>query len=271
MNRIRTARAVAAAVTAMLVAACTATPSTSTSSPPTTEAPTVTASPSASASPPTWPIYRPLGTIAGMPALWPLSNSLEAIRFARSNPAPSAWQRSASQTALRFTRTYLGFTDITTVIAVRFRGARADLDVGYLPTSASINVAATIELRRWADLAGAPWEVVGATTKGLSASATLGPPSSGIRPLTVTGLITGVDESIGIDVRLLSHAKPIAVSCCLAAGGQSMAWRRTVSVPLAPPVQPSQSASVTSLSVITHTGGHLQAVERFTVTGVLVD
>ncbi len=80
--------------------------------------------------------------------------------------------------------------------------------------------------------------------------------------LTAGGRITGVDESIRVQVRPAAGPNGGQVAgerCCLPAGGQNSAWRTTVTID----AQPGQG-----LVVVASTGGHLRGVERFTVTGV---
>jgi hypothetical protein len=77
-------------------------------------------------------------------------------------------------------------------------------------------------------------------------------------PVRVGGRITGVDESIAVHVQQL-HANGFYGSCCTPAGGNNATWSTNVSYgPLRDLV----------LIISASTGGHLQQVERFTVTGV---
>ena len=77
--------------------------------------------------------------------------------------------------------------------------------------------------------------------------------------MTVGGHVTGVDESLRIEVRQLAAPNPIGVSCCLPAGGQDSAWQTTVDY---------QPVADQPLLVVVSTGGHLLGVERFAVTGL---
>ena len=77
-------------------------------------------------------------------------------------------------------------------------------------------------------------------------------------PVAVGGKITGVDESIHVRVlQLASGSNAIGDRCCLPAGGTDTPWTTTVTF---------VGANDPVLTVVASTGGHLQAVERFSVT-----
>jgi hypothetical protein len=105
----------------------------------------------------------------------------------------------------------------------------------------------------------APWEVVGTNDTML----TLDRPKYGATvasPLTVSGRITGVDDSIRIDVRQLSSAVPIGTYCCVTAGGDRKPWSVRVGF--------RGATDQIALTIVASTGGHVQGVERFAVTGI---
>jgi hypothetical protein len=77
-------------------------------------------------------------------------------------------------------------------------------------------------------------------------------------PLLVGGRITGVDESIRIEIRQRSDEAVLGRFCCIPAGGNNTAWSARV---------PFQGATDRVIIVVASTGGHLAAVERFAVTG----
>jgi hypothetical protein len=78
-------------------------------------------------------------------------------------------------------------------------------------------------------------------------------------PVTVGGRITGVDESIRIQVRHPGAAEVLGEQCCLSAGGQNARWSDKVLFDAAPRG---------TLTIVASTGGHVAEVERFAVTGV---
>ncbi|HUO49581.1 MAG TPA: hypothetical protein VMU09_12170, partial [Acidimicrobiales bacterium] len=117
---------------------------------------------------------------------------------------------------------------------------------------------AVIHLARWGSVAGAPWEVVGTDDTSFS----LTTPAYGATarsPLAVGGSITGVDESISVVVRQPSSGGPLGTFCCQPAGGSGSAWSAMVTF---------AGGTDPALTVVAATGGHVQKVERFTVTGI---
>jgi hypothetical protein len=103
----------------------------------------------------------------------------------------------------------------------------------------------------------APWEVVGTDDRTF----TVDHPAYGSTapsPVTVGGVITGVDENIRVTVHSLSAQEPVGAFCCRAAGGTRSPWSASVAF-LATPGQ--------VITIAAATGGHVAAVERFAVTG----
>lgn len=76
-------------------------------------------------------------------------------------------------------------------------------------------------------------------------------------------MITGVDESIHVQVRDPAQPAPIADECCLPAGGEDTPWSTSVTFSTDPTGSPTST-----LTVVASTGGHVADVERFAVTGV---
>jgi hypothetical protein len=153
---------------------------------------------------------------------------------------------------------YLGFKEINVVEGTTTDAVGAQVTVGYHPTTSQTATAAVIHLVRWGTGSDAPWEVVGTddTTFSLSTpvyGATVG------SPLSVGGDITGVDENIRVTVLQVSSATPLGTFCCQAAGGSASPWSATVTF---------SGASDSVITVVSTTGGHVQTVERFAVTGV---
>ncbi len=71
--------------------------------------------------------------------------------------------------------------------------------------------------------------------------------------------MTGVDECLVVQVRQTSSAAPLGEAPCVPAGGEGFPWQTTVAW---------SGASDPALTVVVWTGGHVQGVERFAVTGV---
>jgi hypothetical protein len=219
----------------------------------TSSTPTVTPTPTTSPTPTTlrsFP-YQPL---------WPFASETAAAAWQRSYRASGEqpWHLDAEQTALSFTTGYLGFTDIGKVVSHSIHGNDARITVGYQTSDGPLGVAAVLHLVRIGRGADAPWEVVGTADTML----TLDRPKYGASvasPLTVSGRISGVEESIRIEVRQPSFAVPLGTYCCVTGGGDRQPWSVRVGF---------RGATDSALVIVASTGGHVQDIERFAITGV---
>lgn len=199
-------------------------------------------------------------SIAPYLALWPFRSSDEVASWQQKYAADRStpWHLDAGATALNFVRDFLRFQEVGTVVKTSLDATGAHVAVGYQPKEGVKATAAVVHLVRWGTGTVAPWEVVGTddssfrlTTPAYGAAAS--------SPLQVGGTITGVDESINVGVRQPSSANAIGSFCCLAAGGTNSPWSVTVAY---------TGAADPVLTVVASTGGHVQTVERFAVTGV---
>ncbi|MEU9144068.1 hypothetical protein [Streptomyces sp. NPDC048349] len=260
------------AVTGLLLVGCEAT----TDSPASTARPTGpvrtsagTASPTpGSTAGPTGPAVAPSTPPAAEPALgpglqplWPFTTLEQARAWQRSHRegGHQPWHLDADQTALAFVQGYLGFREMDRISSHSVSGRHARIGVGLgNPQEARRGTAAVLHLVRYGTEPDAPWEVVGTddTTFSLTAPAYGSPART---PLAVGGRITGVDESISVQVREPSSPLPLGTACCTSAGGEHTPWTSTVSY-----THPTDPV----LTVVAATGGHLAEVERFTVTAV---
>ncbi|HKA85418.1 MAG TPA: Gmad2 immunoglobulin-like domain-containing protein [Acidimicrobiales bacterium] len=193
------------------------------------------------------------------PPLWPFSTQAEVDAWRQQYAAQGTqpWHLDADETALAFTTGYLGFTEIDQVVGRDVRDREAWISVGYDAGSGPAT-AAVVHLVRFGPGDDAPWEVVGTRDTDL----TLETPSYGSTvsgTVAVGGRITGVDESLRVQVRQASSEAPIGEACCLPAGGQDAAWETTVSF---------SGATAPALTIVVSTGGHVQGVERFAITAV---
>lgn len=187
----------------------------------------------------------PAAADSGLLPLWP--------------PAPgSGGSWDAAQTALRFTRDFLGFTGIDRVTSVEPAGDQAWVGVGALLPDGEPRTAATIHLARFGDAPA--WRVVGTRDSIL----TLDRPAYGSAATAVIdagGVISGVDESLHLQVRQGTRPGLLGESCCTPAGGIEQPWSARVAV------TPPDPGPVT---LVVSTGGHVAEVEVFAITALRV-
>ncbi len=224
-----------------------------------------TAAPSPSVSAPASVTPAPTPTLV-VPAfryvpLWPFRGVADAAAWQASYRATGAqpWHLDPAQTALAFTRDFLGYREIDRVVGTIERSGReAWVPVGAAPVSGQAHAAAVLHLARIGAAPNPPWEVVGSRDTTL----TLTTPRYGasvVSPVTVGGRITGVDENLQVQVRSLSGLAGRASN--IPAGGLRTPWSATVAF---------SAPSAAVLTVAVSTGGHLRAVERFAITGLRV-
>jgi hypothetical protein len=192
--------------------------------------------------------------------LYPFATQAQAVSWLRAYQTSGVqpWHQDPGATALAFAA-FLGYTDINKVTGSNITATQAHISVGYQITPSQPHTAAVIHLVRYGPTPTAPWEVVGTDdTPGF----TITSPAYGAAvrsPIVAGGRITGVDESITVQVWTLSSPTSVGRTCCHPAGGNQRPW--TVTVPFN--ATPGQVLIVSAA-----TGGHVAAVERFVVTGV---
>jgi hypothetical protein len=196
----------------------------------------------------------------GSQPLWPFGTYAQAEEWrAAAAEGHQPWHADAVETASLFTTSYLGFTEITEITSTDVRADEAWIGVGYREQAGGpLSTSAVVHLVRFGPHADSPWEVVGTRDTDL----TLDEPRYGSRvssPATVGGTVTGVDECLLVEVRQPSSDAPIGEAPCVPAGGEGFQWETTVAW---------SGASAPALTIVVSTGGHVQGVERFAVTGV---
>jgi hypothetical protein len=211
--------------------------------------PTPPAVPVPAEAPPPQPVLR------GVP-LFPFADWAEVDQWQLSyrEEGHQPWHLDAEMTAQAFAG-YLGFTEIDAVTSRDVGDDEAWVGVGTADREAAV-----VHLLRWGTGPDAPWEVVGTRDTDL----TLATPAYGsqvVSPVEVGGRITGVDENLRVRVYALGTEGPVGERCCVPAGGVESPWSTSVSFP-------PQGAEI--LTIVVSTGGHLQEVERFAVTGIRV-
>jgi hypothetical protein len=190
--------------------------------------------------------------------LWPFPDQAAADTWlAEGRPIGDAlWHADPAATALKFTREFLGFTDLDRTTAVNVQPREAWVGVGQADPRGEPMTVATLHLARLGPAADAPWVVVGSEDTEL----TLDTPAYGspVTPvLAVGGIISGVDESLHIQARQLPGL--IGEFCCVPAGGQRSPWSAAV---------PISGAGPGAVTVVVSTGGHYANIERFAITGL---
>lgn len=197
---------------------------------------------------------------AGYEPLWPFADFAGARAWqCASSSGVQPWHLDAGQTALLFTRNYLGFADVTMVTSSRLDAQGAHVGVGYRAPNGRSHTAAVLHLVRYGRTAGDPnagWEVVGSddTDFSLERRAYASRVSS---PMTVGGHITGVDENITVVALPQPTNSSSGAGVGLPAGGEHAPWQLSVSFP-----------NHGVLTIVASTGGHLTAHERFALQGV---
>jgi len=191
--------------------------------------------------------------------LFPFANLAEVAAWQASyrDGGHQPWHLDANETALAFAR-FLGYTSITKAVWQRTDAAGAHVAVGFVTEGASTATAAVVHLVRYGSGSDVPWEVVGTDDDEFAITT----PVDGVAvtsPLGVGGRISGVDESIKVQVVQLHANGALGTFCCVPAGGMGSPWHATVAF-----AHPTDPVLIVSAS----TGGHVQNVERFTVTGV---
>jgi hypothetical protein len=202
---------------------------------------------------------KPTGGFSYQP-LWPFRSLAEANAWLTSYQAGGhqPWHGDPAQTALAFSSGYLGYQNINTTYGTRLDDTGAHVTVGFDNPNGQPVKAAIVHLRKFGITPEAPWEVVGTDDTDFS----LMSPKYGvtvISPLRVGGSITGVDESIKVQVLQPSSTARLGQTPGLAAGGVASSWSTSVTF---------RGATDGVITVAASTGGHVAPVERFTVTAV---
>lgn len=202
------------------------------------------------------------GTGSGLVALWPFTSAAQAQAWQASFRSGGAqpWHLDVDRTALAFTRDHLGYTEVDRVTTRSVDGTDARLGVGWNDPNETTATVAVLHLVRLGAGQDAPWVVVG-TDDTLLSLTTPRYGASVTSPLTVGGLITGVDESLHVTVLPPGSSIPLGEVGGIPAGGERTPWSATVRF---------SAPAGTVLTVAVSTGGHLKTVERFAITAVRV-
>jgi hypothetical protein len=229
-------------------------------------APTATVNPSAADVPDNPSPDKPVDHAAadGFPhqPLWPFVDAQQALRWqVESGPqGHQPWHADAELTALAFTQGFLGFSGIDRITSCTGDGDEAWVGVGSTLPNGEESLAAVVHLVRFGSGRDAPWEVVG-TRDGTLVLDTPHYGSQVRSPITAGGTITGVDESLRLQVRQVGRDDVLGEHFPLAAGGEAQRWSAQVAY---------NGAGSGALTLVVSTGGHVADVERFAITGLRV-
>jgi hypothetical protein len=191
--------------------------------------------------------------------LWPFAGQADAQAWqaAYRSGGHQPWHLDAGRTALSFTQGYLGYTNVDEVVNTRTSGQQGWVSVGFDDPDGRPTTSAVLHLVRLGTGTDAPWEVVG--TKDTTLTLTTPAYGSTVRsPVTTGGRITGVDESLRVQIRQLDRPDAVSRTAGVPAGGDRARW--TIHVPFTAPGD--------TLTIAVSTGGHIADVERFAITGV---
>ena len=195
--------------------------------------------------------------------LWPFADVQGAVAW-QQQALPGGhqpWRLDAGTVAVSFATDLLGYPEVDRATSVRISGDEAWVGVGSPPIEGRQVAAGVLHLARigTGELATRPWEVVGSDDTTL----TLTTPRYGAvvgSPLVVGGRISGIDESLAVQVRT-PDGRVLGRLAGLGAGGADRPWTATLALDVR-----SGGLAVVAVS----TGGHLRQVERFAITGVRV-
>ena len=202
------------------------------------------------------------GSGTGLVALWPFTSvaQVQAWQTSFRTGGSQPWHLDVDRTALAFSRDHLGYTEIDRVTTRSVNGTDARLGVGWNDPNETTATVAVLHLIRLGGGQDAPWVVVG--TDDTLLSLTTPRYGTSVRaPLSVGGLITGVDESLHVTVLGPGSSTPLGEVVGIPAGGERTPWSTTVTF---------AAPAGTVLTVAVSTGGHLKTVERFAITAVRV-
>jgi len=193
--------------------------------------------------------------------LWPFDSVAAAVAWQGNDGGHQAWHLDPAQTALACTGGYLQFDTVDRVLDTRISGDEAFVTVGFRLPNGQNTPSAVLHLARIGTGDNRPWEVVGSEDTTLS----LTTPAYGARvssPVTAGGRITGVDESLRVQVRGTASTAPLGEVAGIAAGGQNQPWSATV---------PFAAADGTVRTLVVSTASHInEGIGRFAITGVRV-
>ena len=204
------------------------------------------------------PTSAPAPQVVGV---WPFETEADAESWQKaSTGGQQPWHYDAGQTAVAFLA-FLKHPEINQVMSTSAQGSETAVTLGqHNPDSGRTTKVTTVLLKQVGTGSPRPWDVEEATASQF----TIDQPTRFAQvnpPVTVSGHITGVDESIVLNLispstggKLNPSTQPVA------AGGQNTAWHERLNFQLPP------NDYVGAL--VATTGGHVAAVERLVMVPV---
>lgn len=181
--------------------------------------------------PPSTPSAQPssLPAVPDMLTIWPYATRREAAAKAteamRSGAMP--WLLDPKQSALLFVQNFLRRPEVDVVTATRPLLAGIGVTVGRrIAGGSQVFEVTTVYLVRVSAASNAPYVVVGASANYLTIDSPVA--AAAVRsPVSVAGTITGVDEVVRAELRVLSRPDPLGTGT-VPAGGQDSPWSLTL-------------------------------------------
>lgn len=175
--------------------------------------------------PTTTPTQSPTAPSQQVLPVWPFTSAAQVTAWQRAyrENGSQPWHLDAGLTAKQFVAA-IGFPELSIVTRVGVVGSRAAVTLGYRAESGRTLSATTVLLTRLGTSEPRAWSVTGARTG--AALLSIRSPAAGATvrsPLTVSGLITGVDESLHVAVRTAFGLEPLGETF-VGSGGQATPW-----------------------------------------------
>ena len=195
----------------------------------------------------------------GSQPLWPFRTFADAEAWrAAAAEGHQPWHADAAGTAALFTTSFLGFTEIDEITSTDVRADEAWIGVGYREEAGRPPVtSAVVHLVRFGPHADSPWRWSAPATPASRWTPPATGPASRHRPRSAARSRAWTSAW---SCRCASRRRGPARRGPVRAGGRrGLPWQTTVAW---------SGASDPALTVVVWTGGHVQDVERFAVTGV---
>lgn len=154
------------------------------------------------------------------PAIWPFRSQAQADAW-RTDPGTKAWAGDPVQTTQRFLADYLRVSGVVASVPRSFAAPPPGRFTVQLDSAEGS--AGRVELAQYGD--GGPWTVVSVGGTDLTVT-TPRPDGRVTSPQRVSGRVTGVDESVRVELVTFSG---VVVATAYAPAGSEVPWETTIS------------------------------------------